>query len=58
MDRRFNRTRFDAQQEVDRFAERLRAKLDLADLPDEVVDVVAATVQPATASIWIREARP
>ncbi len=53
VDRRFNRARYDAQQEIDRFAERLRGDLDLDDLTDEVVAVVGKTMQPSTASVWI-----
>lgn len=54
VDRRFNRTHYDAQREVDRFAERLRTELELEDLTDEVLVVLGNTVQPANASVWIR----
>lgn len=58
VDRRFNRARYDAQREVERFAERLRTRLQLDDLPGEVIGVVAQTVQPASATLWIRESSP
>ena len=54
VDRRFNRSRYDSQRVMDRFAESLRNRID----PDEVVDgwvgVVNETMQPAAAGVWIR----
>jgi hypothetical protein len=58
VDRRFNRARYDAQQEVDRLTQRLRAETDLDDLTDELLDVVSKTMQPAKASVWIKETMP
>jgi hypothetical protein len=55
VDRRFNRARYDARQEVDRFAERLRGELTLADLRGEVIGVVNKTMQPVSASVWVRD---
>lgn len=57
VDRRFNRARYDAAREVGRFAERLSTELELDDLTNEVLGVVTKTVQPAVASVWIRENR-
>jgi hypothetical protein len=54
VDRRFNRPRFDAGLEVERFADRLRTDLDLHGLTDDLLGVVARTVQPSTASVWMR----
>jgi hypothetical protein len=54
VDRRFNRPRYDAELEVERFAGRLRTHLDLDELTGDLLGVVAKTVQPSTASIWIR----
>jgi len=54
VDRRFNRARYDAQQEVDRFAGRLRTEVGLEDLTDEVLTVVDVTMQPASAAVWVR----
>lgn len=54
VDRRFNRPRYDAEVEVERFAGRLRTDLDLDGLTADLLGVVAKTVQPSTASIWIR----
>ncbi|HWL50299.1 MAG TPA: hypothetical protein VNT92_10515 [Acidimicrobiia bacterium] len=54
VERRFNRSRYDAQQVMERFSGSLRQDLD----PDTVVTgwvgVVSETMQPATAGVWIR----
>jgi hypothetical protein len=54
VDRRFNRPRYDAELEVERFARRLRTNLDLDELTGDLLAVVAKTVQPSTATVWIR----
>lgn len=54
VDRRFNRPHYDAAREVQRFTGRLRARLDLDDMTDDLVDVVAKTMQPSTTSLWLR----
>jgi hypothetical protein len=54
VDRRFNRPRYNAQLEVERFAGCLRTDLDLDDLTNDLLGVVVKTVQPSTASMWIR----
>jgi len=54
VDRRFNRTRYDAGRVIDDFAATLRNRID----PDEVVagwvDVVSETMHPETVGSWIR----
>ena len=57
VDRRFYRSRYDAERTVDRFAGRLRDELDLAALSAELIDVVGETVRPARAGIWLRRVR-
>ncbi len=57
VDRRFNRARFDAQRELDRFAGGLREDVDLGRVTDDLKKVIARTVSPAAASIWIRQAK-
>lgn len=54
VDRRFHRSRYDAERELERLAARLRDELDLDELTGDLVAVVSATVQPATANVWIR----
>ena len=53
VDRRFNRSRYDADRTVAAFGARLRDEVDLVNLYSEVRQVVAATVQPTTVGVWI-----
>ncbi|MGH2377852.1 MAG: hypothetical protein ACRDGT_05195 [Candidatus Limnocylindria bacterium] len=54
VDRRFYRSRYDAQRTLDAFTSRLRDEIDLAELERELVGVVAETVRPRHASLWLR----
>jgi hypothetical protein len=54
VDRRFYRSRYNAERTVERFAGRLRDELDLAALSAELIGVVGETVRPARAGLWLR----
>jgi hypothetical protein len=54
VDRRFNRRRYDMAKTIDRFSARLRDEVDLDTLSAELLGVVDQTVEPTTASLWLR----
>lgn len=54
VDRRFNRSRYDAERVIDEFAGSLRDRLDPDGLVEGWVQVVTETMQPTQAAIWLR----
>ena len=55
VDRRFNRTRCDAERMVAAFAGRLRDEDDLEQLRAEILSTASAAVEPRSVSLWLRE---
>lgn len=54
IDRRFNRSRYIAQQEMDSFTGKLRDTTDLAVLHADLGGVIERTLQPTSIGLWIR----
>ena len=57
VDRRFDRTRYDAAAVVERFSSRLRNQLDLRALGGEIEQAASSAVRPSSVAVWLRSAR-
>jgi hypothetical protein len=55
VDRRFNRSRYDAERTVAAFAGRLRDEVDVEALRAEILATVTKAVEPTSVSLWLRE---
>jgi hypothetical protein len=58
VDRRFDRARYDGDRTADSFTERLRDRVDLAELEADITGVVDTTLRPTRVGVWIRRSRP
>jgi hypothetical protein len=57
VDRRFNRSRFDAQLTMEALSRRLANQVDLTALGLELEHVALQTMQPSNVQVWVRESR-
>ena len=53
VDRRFNRTRYNAEAVVAAFTARLRQTVDLDTVPSDLVAAVHQAFEPAHVSVWV-----
>ncbi len=54
VDRRFDRSRYDAQQVVEEFGERLRSRVDPSAVESEVTATVLNALHPGATAVWVR----
>jgi len=57
VDRRFNRSRYDAQKVMNAFSGSLRDRVDPDGVVEGWVGAVSETMQPTTVGVWVREAK-
>ncbi len=55
VDRRFNRSRYDAQRVLDEFAVRLRENVELESMQSSLMSTTQETMQPSHLSLWVRD---
>ena len=58
VDRRFNRSRYDARRVLDAFSTQLRDVVDLEQMQAALLSAAQETMQPSHLSLWVREREP
>jgi hypothetical protein len=53
IDRRFYRSKYDAEQTLERFAARLQSEVDLDEIGSHLIRLVEENIQPERASLWL-----
>lgn len=53
VDRRFNRARYNARQEMDEFTLRLRGAHNLEEIESDMIELVTTTMRPSQVGVWI-----
>ena len=56
IDKRFYRRKYNAEQILAAFSARMRDEVELEQISEKILSVVNETMQPTTASLWLREA--
>jgi len=54
VDRRFNRSRYDAEREVEAFAGHVRDEVEVERVAEVLTTTLQRTMQPASAALWLR----
>lgn len=57
IDRRFYRSKYDAERTLSQFAETARDEVDLDKLTDSLISVVTETMEPEKLSLWLKQER-
>ena len=55
IDRRFNRSKYDAQRVLQEFGKTVRDETDLEKLTGRLMQVVDETMQPRSLSLWLKK---
>jgi hypothetical protein len=55
IDRRFFRRKYDAAKTIDAFGARMREQTNLDALSGDLLATVRTTIEPRSASLWLRE---
>ena len=55
LDRRFNRSSYDARLTVDEFGTRLRSQVDPPYIREDLVRIVNTTLEPTRVTLWVRQ---